>query len=143
MKTILIFLASISSNFHVELDAKQTHCIAHAVYHEARNQEIMGQAAVAYVVNNRVHSKRYPNTACKVVYQPWQFSYIKTTKPNYESKAWKTAVEIATYSQVGLIDDETNGATMYFAHDLVTPRWNWSKLELVGVLDGHTFLREI
>ncbi len=145
MKTILFFIAAITSNFpSVELDAKQTNCLAHVVYHEARGEPVMGQTAVAYVVLNRVAHKRYPDTICEVVYQKWQFTDVEKTKPNHNSEAWKTAAEIAAFTQVGLIDDQTNGATMY--HNPVTapnPRWNFQKLSLVGNLKNHRFFREI
>ena len=144
MNTVLIFIAAVSLNFHIELDTKQTHCIAHAVYHEARGEPIMGQAAVAYVINNRKTSKRHPNTFCEVVYQKHQFTDIKKTKINYNSTAWKTAVEIAVYTQVGLIDDETNGATLY--HNPKTapnPHWNFDVLKLVGNLNNHRFYKEV
>ena len=38
------------------------------VFHEAKNQSVEGQIAVAEVVMNRVDT-RYPNTVCEVVYQ--------------------------------------------------------------------------
>ena len=37
-------------------------CLALNVYHEAKNQSLIGQIAVAQVVLNRVHDERYPNT---------------------------------------------------------------------------------
>ena len=143
MSVVLAYIAAISTQLSVELSPKQTKCIAHAVYHEARGEPIMGQSAVAYVINNRVAHKRYPDTACEVVYQPWQFSHIKQTVPDYDSKAWARAVEIAAYSQVGLIQDETQGATMYVNLNKVKPKWDFSKLALVGSLQGHTFYKEI
>ena len=127
----------------IELDRKQTHCLAHAVYHEARGEPIMGQAAVSNVILNRVKSKRHPDTICDVVYQPWQFTDIKKTKINYTSQAWKNAVEVAAFTQVGYIDDETNGGTMYANLAKCEPNWDFSKLKLVGSLGGHTFYREI
>ena len=143
MSALLIALTAISSNFHVELSKKQTTCIATAIYHEARGEPVMGQAAVAYVIDNRIHSKRYPDTACSVVYQKHQFTDIKKAKPNKKSKAWRIAVEIAAYSQIGLIDDETSGATMYYNPSKVHPRWDFSKLAYVGNLQGHDFYREL
>ena len=42
------------------------------VFHEAKNQSVEGQIAVAEVVMNRVGDTRYPNTVCEVVYQETQ-----------------------------------------------------------------------
>jgi len=44
-------------------------CLALNVYHEAKNQSLIGQIAVAQVVMNRVKDERYPNTVCEVVKQ--------------------------------------------------------------------------
>lgn len=144
MKWIIFYLAAIQANFPgVVLDRQETYCIAHAVYHESRGESIMGQAAVAYVIRNRKSSNRYPDTFCNVVYQPHQFTDIKKTKPDMKSLAWKQAVEIAAYTQIGLIDDETNGSTMYANLSKCSPKWNASKLAYVGKLGGHSFFKEI
>ena len=42
------------------------------VFHEAKNQSVEGQIAVAEVVMNRVADTRYPNTVCEVVYQAYK-----------------------------------------------------------------------
>jgi len=127
----------------VALDQKQTTCLAHVVFHESRGESVAGQSAVAHVVLNRKYSKRYPNTICEVAYQKHQFTNIRKTKPDKNSKAWRIAAEIAAYSQIRLITDETNGATMYFNPAKVKPRWDFSKLKLVGILGGHTFFKEL
>ena len=44
-------------------------CLSMNVFHEAKNQSVEGQIAVAEVVMNRVADTRYPNTVCEVVYQ--------------------------------------------------------------------------
>jgi len=48
---------------------RQTHCMAQAIYHEARAEPPQGQAAVGYVVMNRLRDIRFPSTVCGVVYQ--------------------------------------------------------------------------
>ena len=44
-------------------------CLSLAIYHEARGEKIHGQAAVAWVVLNRLEHPRYPKTICGVVKQ--------------------------------------------------------------------------
>ena len=46
---------------------QDTTCLALNIYFEARDQTVKGQMAVALVTINRVTSKRFPNTICKVV----------------------------------------------------------------------------
>ena len=145
MKTVLIFLAAISGKWSdiVTPNAQETKCLATIIYHEARGEPVMGQAAVAYVAINRKKSRRYPSNLCDVAYQPYQFTNIKHARPNYNNKAWERAVEIAVYAQIGFITDETHGATMY--HNPVkapSPRWDFTKLAHVGDLKNHRFYKE-
>lgn len=51
--------------------------LANVIYHEARGESRTGQAAVAYVVLNRVADKRFPNTVKEVIWQRNQFSGIR------------------------------------------------------------------
>ena len=43
--------------------------MAKNIYYEARDQTTKGQIAVALVTINRVKSRRFPNSICKVVKQ--------------------------------------------------------------------------
>jgi spore germination cell wall hydrolase CwlJ-like protein len=69
------------SNDSTRTESHQVHCLAEAVFHEARGESIEGQAAVARVVMNRT---RYPKTfgksICEVVYQKGQFSWAPSEK---------------------------------------------------------------
>ena len=40
-------------------------CMAINIYHEARNESVIGQIAVGQVVMNRVADERFPNTVVK------------------------------------------------------------------------------
>ena len=44
-------------------------CMAINIYHEARNESVIGQIAVGQVVMNRVADERFPNTVCEVITQ--------------------------------------------------------------------------
>ena len=48
----------------------QLTCMALAIYHEARGESERGQAAVAWVVMNRVKHPKFPDTICDVVHEP-------------------------------------------------------------------------
>ena len=50
-----------------ELVQEEQYCMAEAVYFEARDQDFLGQIAVAIVIRNRMKDKRWPPTACGVV----------------------------------------------------------------------------
>lgn len=135
MLKIITMLAAIGGT---DIPRKEIHCIATAVYHEARGESVAGQMAVAHVVMNRVRSDKYPNTPCEVVYQRKQFSHIETARPDYDSIYWQDAVQEAVFAYVGYTDDITGGATHYYAHDKVYPRWARLK-RTSAIIGGHTF----
>lgn len=139
---ILYLLANSSYQEAARLDQRQMLCVATAVYHESRGEPITGQAAVAWVIKNRVQGSRYPGTACGVVYQPYQFTDIKSARPDYNSPEWKQAVEVAILVWLDAISDPTNGAMYYYAHEKIDkPRWAYSMVRTVR-LYNHTFYRE-
>jgi hypothetical protein len=138
-----------------ELDAlppaqgdRQWHCLAEAVYFEARGETIEGQYAVAEVILNRVENAAYPQTICGVVEQgtgrrhACQFSYNCDGRPEVigDQQAWHRAGQIARI----MIDDAprtlTEGATHYHAQR-VNPRWAriYPRTTQVG---AHIFYRQ-
>ena len=50
-------------------------CLAKNIFHEAGIESDIGKYAVAQVTLNRVASRKYPNSVCKVVLQRYQFSW--------------------------------------------------------------------
>lgn len=117
---------------------EDTYCLALNIYFEARNEPLNGKIAVSHVVLNRVASKQYPNTVCKVVKQgrTWknkivrnkcQFSWHcdgKSDKPK-DKTSWQAAKVLAKGILEGKISDPTNGALSYHA-DYVNPYWTAS-----------------
>ena len=114
------------------------YCLAENIYHEARNQPVEGQVAVAQVTLNRVHSAKFHNTVCEVVYAPYQFSWTSSkNKPIQDAKAWLMSLVIA---QVVLIAHSKNPeftATHFHARS-VKPSWARKKKKVVAIGD-HVF----
>ena len=134
-------------------------CLSLNVYHEAKNQSIVGQAAVAEVVMNRVQDSRYPNTVCEVVKQgltyasgdpirnKCQFSWYcdgKSDKPK-NTKVYNEISELVNYiydvkgQPNHELLDITDGATHYHA-DYVRPSWAKTKTKTIEIED-HIFYR--
>ena len=130
-------------------------CLALNTYHEAKNQSMVGQIAVAEVVMNRVADSRYPNTICEVVKQGpkykgsdvpvrhrCQFSWYcdgKSDIPKNE-KAWKKAQDYAylvLHNRISI--DVTEGATHYNA-TYVKPSWAKTKTRTTRI-ESHIFYR--
>ena len=131
-------------------------CMAFNIYHEARNESMLGQIAVGQVVMNRVWDKRFPNTVCEVVKQA--VTHKGTNKPvlfrcsfswycdgqvddvNKDSKAWRYSLEYASIVLSGrIVLDITEGATHYHA-TYVRPSWARTKTRTPRI-DRHIFYR--
>ena len=145
-----------------DFHSKEIECLAMNIYHEARGDNLAGQYAVADVVLNRVHDKRYPDTVCGVVYDAkmsewWlergkevparnrcQFSWYCDGRLDEPATgdSWESAKLIANeiyehYAFRGI----TEGATHYHA-TYVNPTWiNDRGMHMVGRVGEHIFYR--
>ncbi|MDP3896223.1 MAG: cell wall hydrolase [Mesorhizobium sp.] len=127
---------------------KEQACLAVAIYFEARGENLLGQAAVAQVILNRVRNPTYPNTICGVVYQndSWrnrcQFSFAcdgikdRITSPSH----YKTAEDIAMAVTAGKIFIDQVGSSTHYHATYVRPRWagTMKMMEKIGL---HKFYR--
>ena len=131
-------------------------CMALNIYHEAKNQSMLGQIAVGQVVMNRVADSRFPDNVCDVVTEAvtykgtnkpvlhkCQFSWWcdgQKDEPDFTSNAWWNAQEYASIVLSGTIAlDVTEGATHYHA-TYVRPAWAKTKTKTTRI-DKHIFYR--
>ncbi|WP_332699703.1 cell wall hydrolase [Bosea sp. (in: a-proteobacteria)] len=126
--------------------AREQHCLAEAVYFEARSEPEEGRAAVAQVVLNRVKSGVYPASICGVVYQnrhrklACQFTFacegksLRITEP----ESWQTAERIARDVYEGKIYLAEVATSTHYHADYVSPRWA-KKLKKMDVIGRHIF----
>ena len=131
-------------------------CMALNIYHEAKNQSMLGQIAVGQVVMNRVEDRRFPDNVCDVVTQAvtykgtdkpvlhkCQFSWYcdgQKDEPNFDSEEWCKAQEYASIVLSGtIVLDVTEGATHYHA-TYVRPAWAKTKKRTTRI-DRHIFYR--
>src|SRR5579862_2109067 len=70
-------------------------CLAKVIHHEAANQPLKGQLALAQLIMNRVNSPLFPKTICAVVNQAGQFFHTARYQPHGADERWHTAVGIA------------------------------------------------
>ena len=149
---LVAYSASAASKSLSKAEKKELRCLALNVYFEARGEQPVGQLAVAMVTMNRVVSKRFPDSICRVVWQKRQFSWThdgKSDQPT-DKKAWRLAQQIAEFiyqkyqgfsaKRRGAID-LTQGALHYYAPKLAAPAWARSK-EVRRQIGGHLFLGE-
>ena len=131
--TLLLLSFLIAPAVQAEELSSETYCLAQNMYHEARGEGPVGALAVGNVVLNRVQSKRFPNTVCKVIKQggerryKCQFSWWcdgRSDKARNKT-AWKQMVWLAEKLLDGSIADNTDGALFYHTNN-VNPYWNAS-----------------
>jgi len=138
----------------IYVDDTQYQCLALAVYYEARNQPLQGQAAVAMVVLNRAEDDFWPSNICDVVKQgsystgkvqknQCQFSWYCDGRPNNptEHETWneiQSFVRHVFYAwNVGY--DVSYGATN-FHNTRARPRWRHDPdMQHVATIGDHIF----
>ena len=122
-------------------------CLSEALYFEARGESIMGQFAVAEVILNRVDSKRFPKTICKVVAQGTkkgrrhncQFSYNcdGLAERIKDKSAYKISQKVAKIMMKNQPRAITYGALYYHAK-FVRPKWS-RRLKRTATIGLHHF----
>lgn len=121
------------------LDADQ-HCLATAIYYEARSESLAGQLAVARVVINRASSGRFPRSLCGVVTQAGQFSFVRGGRlPDADKNdaQWRNARAIAKIAVDNEWKSQAEGA-LFFHASRVSPGWGRQRLTQI---DNHIFYR--
>ena len=122
--------------------SEQLHCLAGAVYFEARGEPLAGQLAVAQVVINRADARSFPDSYCGVVYQRAQFSFVRGSRMpviKTGSAAWKRAKSIARIAHGGMWDSEAEDS-LYFHAKYVRPSWSRKK-DRRATISSHIFYR--
>lgn len=122
--------------------SRDLHCLATAIYYEARGETLDGQLAVGQVIANRTQSGLFPRDYCGVVTQRGQFSFVsRGTMPRAPqgSTAWQRATAIARIVHEDLWDSAADDALFFHARH-VRPQWANRKLARAAI-DGHLFYR--
>ena len=151
-----IFDKTIVHSSGILLDPIQKKCLALNIYFEAAVESTAGKLAVAQVTLNRVKSKRYPSTICRVIYEGvhtpngfpvknrCQFSWYcdgKMDIPN-EGNARRQSQEVAEYVLKNpKMLDITDSATHYHADYIPSPRWASARDKTVKI-DTHIFFNK-
>lgn len=132
-------------------------CLAENIFFEARNQDTLGQMAVAWVTLNRMTSDKYPDTICGVVKQGpmdgspitrnrCQFSWFCDGKSDnipsnvVAQRAWEDVqlvAEVVSYDFLRSVPSPVGDAIMYHA-DYVNPYWKSSYVQ-VATVGEHLF----
>lgn len=138
--------------FGLERDAvelRQINCIATAIWHEARSESEIGQAAIAWVIMNRVQNG-FADSPCAVVFQTHtiynkeinkrirvcQFVWhcdSRTRAPNRNSDLWEKIEKIAYDVYVmGTYYGVLPANTVFFHSRFINPRWGYHRVATIG-----------
>lgn len=120
--------------------SRELHCLAGAIYFEARGESLAGQLAVGRVIIERANSGRFPDSYCGVVFQRSQFSFVRGNhmpRIRYGSQAWRNAVAMAQIAHTGSWQSPVEGA-LFFHAARISPGWRLTRMARV---DNHVFYR--
>ena len=139
MKTLAIFMvgATLSLCAEAKQPDQNTVCLAQNIYHEARGEPLKGQIAVAVTTLNRVNSGKFPNTICKVVYQPGQFTWTSYKPRITDQQAWRQSLFVAQLVQDYAYEYVTDFPALYFhSHGR---RVTWRHRQFIATIGKHSF----
>jgi spore germination cell wall hydrolase CwlJ-like protein len=145
--TPTIVSARVNSDYRRELALR---CLAENVYYEARGEPLKGQYAVAEVTLNRMRSKNFPDSVCKVVHESrWDrirkrfvahFSWTENTRPaDPAGPAWDQAMTVAAAVYDEKQEPVVPGALFYHA-TRIHPAWAKNKKPL-ATIGNHVFYK--
>lgn len=130
--------------------SRQIKCLADNIYYEAGNQPIAGKKAVAYVTLNRLHSDKWPNDVCSIVYQKTvdkatnkivcQFSWVCEKRKQPEKDQWNLSYNVArhVWKEYNVNNKDPTFGSKFFHATYVRPQWNYQKVVQIG---DHIFYR--
>jgi len=116
------------------------------VFLEARGEPDEGEAAVAFVILERM--KRRRRTVFEVIFDPWDFSCyhprefdseLMCAAIRREDAAYEHSCEIARKAVDGMIENPAPGADHYFNYRQCDPSWA-KTMRFVRVIGKHVFL---
>ena len=129
----------IQTTDHVNYTAADRDCLAKNIYYEAGVEPIEGKYAVAQVTINRLSSKRWGNTICKVVHAPKQFSWtLRKKNERPQGTAWEASRRVAADVLAGKRVRPLLTAQYYHADYIKTPRWA-SRVARIQRIGQHIF----
>lgn len=147
IKKLLLFLLLIALSYPVEagmrfLEVPQSEikCFADNLYYEARGEPIEGIVLVGEAVMSRMEDRRWPSTACKVVYQKKQFSWTNSTAYEIDDiSTYNTLYELSSVMLSQRLLEERQEVNHYLRCDIKDKVNWWKSMEFFGKVGDHCF----
>jgi spore germination cell wall hydrolase CwlJ-like protein len=130
------------SPIQTKVDAKQLKCMANNIYFEAGHEGLLGMAAVARVVMNRM-THGFGSTPCSVINQATvtndkkmcQFSWVCAGKaaPAIRNHRYRQAEQVAYDVLVNnRYTDVLPKTALFFHNTTIDPLWPYKKVAQIG-----------
>lgn len=133
-------------NYHKESERK---CAEEALWFEAQGESKAGMQAVLDVIKNRTKAKDFPDTICKVIEQPKQFSYRQGVKQGVRLEIKpKNNLDKQAHAKVLSVLDEgfkegyrplVKPSVLWYTKTKVKTKW-MKKMKVQVVIDSHKFM---
>lgn len=92
---------------------------------------------------NRKGDRRFPNTACEVVFQADQYSDIDKAQFNTEGQEWAQSYDVASKVYAREVSDPTKGAKWYYNPKKAKPYWRKYAEGNVVQIGNHKFIENV
>jgi spore germination cell wall hydrolase CwlJ-like protein len=125
----------------LRVNIRQISCLARNIYYEAGVEPVLGKYAVATVTLNRVKTRYWGDTICRVVYARAQFSWTKLRHlPKPDPTLWAECLKIADNSVKGARVVKVRNGMFYYADYIRRPNWAADKYRIAQI-GQHIFYR--
>lgn len=137
---VVLILTSITANAEFKnLTKSEIKCLQDMAYYEARGESTKGMVATIFVTLNRMKDPRFPSNACKVVYQPNQYSWTRKGYTVKEPELYERSKAVVRDVLNGKHVDYSRGA-LYFVHVKINRNW-LEKLTYTCTIGNHKFFK--
>jgi N-acetylmuramoyl-L-alanine amidase len=106
------------------------------VLQEAAGEPFDGRIAVAGVAFDRIADRRWPDTAHRVIYQPYQFTGMSIPLRKYSQDQITQARIAVEAARAGV---RPCGRVLWYHTNYVKPTWDYTKIEIHCQIGAHIF----
>jgi N-acetylmuramoyl-L-alanine amidase len=149
MAIMISLMTQFGADNHMKIDQKELWCLSQNIYFEVVKEAVMRESWKTRQDKTLDKSKRiyYPKKHqcqfswwCDGEKDTIWVQYMNGTTIDSNMSAWRDSVHIALDTISNHLYDNTQGATYYYAHNIVYPHWA-KEFQLTEVIGNHTFMR--
>jgi N-acetylmuramoyl-L-alanine amidase len=139
--TLIVLVSLLLSAVKISAEIKpltRDEPLVRMVLQEANGEPFEGMVAVVGVALDRVIDRRWPDTIKEVVYQPWQFTGMRSKIGKYTNDQ----IELARFMVlIAKNNVRPCGRVLWYHRDDVEPSWA-KRLEVACVIGRHIFYKD-